>query len=521
MSHSPATVLLRSYLRRDRTMLAAWIAGGCLLYVSQAKSVEQMYPTPAALEEAAQNLSSSPAMLAMTGPARALDTLGGQVAWQTAAFGAVVAGLMSMLIVGRHTRVEEETGRDELVRSGAVGRLTPLALATVLALAANVVLGTLTAASLIASGLPAAGSVALGAALSASGWVFTGVSAVAAQLTAGARASYAVTGSVIGAAYFARAVGDTGPHALSWASPIGWGQATRPYADERWWPLALSVLATALLLLLAVRLHAQRDHGSGVWSDRPPRLRDADIGSWHLAWHLQRGGLLGWGAATAVVGLGYGALATSAEDVVGDSQFTADLFAGPSVTDGFLGTALLVLALLAAAAGVMAAQRPDAEERLRRVDPLLAGPLTRATWSLQHVALSTVSVVLLLLVAGLSSGLGYAVATGDPSDAWSLVGAALAYAPAALTLTAVVRFAHGMAWSASIIGWLAVGWCAVIAMFGPLLDLPAVLTGLSPFEHVARMPAEPFAAATWAVLWCVAVLVSAAGQALLAHRDLR
>jgi hypothetical protein len=35
------------------------------------------------------------------------------------------------------------------------------------------------------------------------------------------------------------------------------------------------------------------------------------------------------------------------------------------------------------------------------------------------------------------------------------------------------------------------------------------------------MPAEPFAAATWAVLWCVAVLVSAAGQALLAHRDLR
>lgn len=258
MSHRAVPVLLRSHLRRNRVMLASWIAGGCLLYLSQAMSVERMYPTPAALQEAAAGLSTNPAMLAMTGPARALDTLGGQVAWQSAAFGAVVAGLMSNLIVGRHTRVEEETGRDELVRSGALSRLTPLATAVALALAANAVLGALVAAGLAGYGLPLAGSVALGAALCATGWVFTGVSAVAAQLTFSARAAYALTGAVIGAAYFARAVGDTGPAAVSWLSPIGWGQATRPYADEWWWPLALSMAATGLLLSLAVWLHGRR-----------------------------------------------------------------------------------------------------------------------------------------------------------------------------------------------------------------------------------------------------------------------
>jgi ABC-2 type transport system permease protein len=502
-------------------MLGAWIAGGCFLYVSQAKSIEKMYPTAAALRQAADNLSTNPAMLAMTGPARALDTLGGQVAWQSAAFGAVIAGLMSMLIVGRHTRGEEESGRGELLHSGAVGRLTPLATAVVLALAANAVLGTLVAVSLIGYGLPTAGSLALGAALTTTGWVFTGVSAVAAQLTFGARAASAITGAVIGAAYFARAVGDTGPEAVSWLSPIGWGQATRPYADERWWPLGLSAAVTALLLACAVWLHGKRDYGAGLWSDRTPQLKDHDFGSRHLVWHLHKGTLLGWAAATSVIGVGYGALASSAADVVGDSEFSAEMFAGPSVTDGFLSTAVLILALLGAAAGVMAAQRPDAEERTRRVDPLLAGPLPRLRWSLEHAAATVAAVVLVLFVAGLSTGLGYAVTTGDPADGWPLVKAALAYAPAALVVTAVIRLAHGMSWSTSVIGWLALGWCAVIGMFGPLMDLPKAVSGISPFEHVASMPAEPFNGTAWALLWCVAVAFSVLGHALLARRDLK
>jgi ABC-2 type transport system permease protein len=72
-----------------------------------------------------------------------------------------------------------------------------------------------------------------------------------------------------------------------------------------------------------------------------------------------------------------------------------------------------------------------------------------------------------------------------------------------------------------VLGWLALGWCAVIGMFGPLLDLPAGVTAISPFEHVARMPAESFDAVEWALLWAVALVLSASGQARLARRDLR
>ena len=62
-------------------------------------------------------MESNAAFVAMAGPARALNTTGGQVARQATAFGAIVVGLMAMLIVGRHTRTEEETGRDELLRA--------------------------------------------------------------------------------------------------------------------------------------------------------------------------------------------------------------------------------------------------------------------------------------------------------------------------------------------------------------------------------------------------------------------
>ena len=108
-------------------MLAWWSLGGAVLYWSQAISVEGLYRTQAEFDRAAPPMESNAALIAMAGPARALNTVGGQVdvagrrpsarSWP---------GLMSMFLVGRHTRAEEESGRDELVRASAVGRRAPL-----------------------------------------------------------------------------------------------------------------------------------------------------------------------------------------------------------------------------------------------------------------------------------------------------------------------------------------------------------------------------------------------------------
>ena len=113
---------VRAYLRRDRWMLLWWSVGVAVLYWSQAVSIDGLYTSQAELDQAAASMEGNAGFIAMTGPARALNTVGGQVTWQSAAFGAIAAGLMSMFLVGRHTRAEEESGRDEMLRSAAVGR---------------------------------------------------------------------------------------------------------------------------------------------------------------------------------------------------------------------------------------------------------------------------------------------------------------------------------------------------------------------------------------------------------------
>ena len=90
-----------------------------------------LYTTQAEFDRAAASMEGNTAFIAMAGPARALNTIGGQVMWQASAFGAVVVGLMSMFLVGRHTRAEEESGRDELLRASAVGRHASLTAALV------------------------------------------------------------------------------------------------------------------------------------------------------------------------------------------------------------------------------------------------------------------------------------------------------------------------------------------------------------------------------------------------------
>ena len=76
---SGAATLLRFHLRRDRVMLLCWIAGNVVLYYSQAVSTDGLYTTQAELDKAAAGMESNAAFIAMAGPARALDTVGGQV----------------------------------------------------------------------------------------------------------------------------------------------------------------------------------------------------------------------------------------------------------------------------------------------------------------------------------------------------------------------------------------------------------------------------------------------------------
>ena len=97
---------------------------------SQAASIVSLYPTQADLDRLARTaggIGANPAVVALQGPAYDASTYGGATAWQLVTPWAFLIGLMSILLVTRHTRQEEETGRAELVSSGVVGRYAWLA----------------------------------------------------------------------------------------------------------------------------------------------------------------------------------------------------------------------------------------------------------------------------------------------------------------------------------------------------------------------------------------------------------
>jgi ABC-2 type transport system permease protein len=528
------TILLRNHLRRDRWMLLWWSLAGVLLYWSQAVSVLGLYADQAEFDRAAAVADDNVAFVAMAGPARALDTVGGQVFWQSSAFGAVLVGLMSMFLIGRHTRAEEESGRDELLRSGAIGRHAPLTAAVAVGLVANLVVGMLVALSLVTvrggeaelKGLPLAvpDSFATGLGLAICGWVFCATALLAAQLTQSTRGMYGAAGAVIGLAFVLRAVGDVSESGLSWLSPIGWYQATAAYADLRWWPLLLSIAAAAAVLAAAYALFDRRDVGSGLLAARPgpAEARPGTRSAFGLAWRLQQGAVYGWTAGLLFTGLAYGSIGTSVEDLLGDSDMVDVLGGGitDNLVDGFYATAAVMLALLASGFAVSSTLRPRAEEQAGHVEALLATGLSRQTWLAAHVAVTVLGTGLVLAAGGLGMGLAYAATTGDGEAVLRLGLPTLAYVAPVLVLSGIARLLYGLAPRLVVLAWLPLVVAVVVLMFAEALQLPQVVQDLSPFEHLALAPAEDFRWIPVLVVLAVAATLSFAGQFAFRRRDI-
>ncbi|GAA1161060.1 ABC transporter permease [Nocardioides aquiterrae] len=514
---------LRAFLRRDRWFYVWFGVGVPILYVSQAWSVDGLYATQAEFDRAAAGMEGNAALVAMAGPARALNTVGGQVTWQASAFGAIVVGLMVMVLVGRHTRTEEETGRDELLRAAPVGRYATTTAALLDAALGSVVVGALVTASLVAYGLATADSVGLGVGVALCGWFFAGVTLLAAQLVGSARGTYGLVGAVIGLAYGLRAIGDVSAPALSWVSPIGWYQGMHPFSGLRWWPALLLVVGSLAFAAAGYVVFDRRDFGAGVLASRPgPAHAGRGLRSGlGLAWRLQRPAFLGWALGLAVAGLSFGVMGNDVDALVGDSDLSKQMILdlGGSVADAFYAAMIAMLAALAGGYAISSALRPYGEEEGGRLEPVLATALSRSRWLLGHVVVTVLGTVAVLLVAGLGLGTTYALVTGDGSAVVRMTADLASYLPAVLVLSGVARLLHGVAPRASRAAWLGLLLVWVVMMFGEVLRLPPWLQDLSPFEHLAPVPAQSFSWPPFLVLSAVAVALSVAGQVAFARRD--
>ncbi len=521
-------VLLRAALRRNRRRLVTWVLalGGITVYAAVALGA--VYPT-AADRQARAAVMETPAGILLSGPGFGTDdyTLGAMIANELGLTVLVAVSIMSISLVVRQTRAEEESGNAELLLAAAVGRRAPLASALALMAIADVAVAVVITAGLAGAGLAAVDAAALAVGFALTGAVFGAVAAVTAQLFVQARAASGSALAVLGAAVLVRGVGDVLHHSgspLSWLSPIAWAQQTRAFVDLRWEPLGLSVALAAVLTALALRLSARRDVGAGLLTPR----RGADAASGWLAGpagllaRLQRGTVAGWTAAMLLLGLTFGSLTDSVTDMIAGNPRLATVFGGEGagLTDSFTAAAGLYYGLCAAAFTVGSVLRLRGEETAGRLELLLAGGVDRRRVLGAGLAVACAAAVLLLLVAGLGGGLAAAAVSGRAGAVPDQLGTALVQLPAVLLLGALTAVLVAAVPRRSGLAWVAVCWVALLGMFGPLLQLPGWAARLSPFGWLPRVPAVDLDVAPLAVLLLVAAALGAVALLAFRRRDL-
>ena len=519
--------LFRLLLRRDRLRMPLWILTLVGLTWLQAAAIPEAYPTQRAIDAYAATLGRSPAAIATSGPAVALDTRGGVIIHEVMFIAVIGVAMMVVFSVVRHTRAEEEAGRTELLRAAVLGRHAGSAAAMLGALLASMLVGTGLALVLLTLDVPLSAASLFGASTTALGLAFAGVSLVVAQIVSSARTALGGSLAVFGVAYVIRAAGDVREDWLVWLSPIGWSQATHPLGDdERWWPLLMLLAATVVLVAVAMILATRRDVGMGLVAQRPgsPRAAATLQGPVGIPVRLQRGSVIGWAVGGFALAMLTGALVADVVDMTKDNPDLAKFLQASgqaSAIDAFLATMLLLLALLATGFAVSSALRPDTEEMSGRVEQLLATGLSRTRWLLGSLLVTLVGATIVLAATGAGLGLAYAMVESDPATGIRLVGYQLLYLPAVLAVAGVAVLLHGCAPRLAKTAWAFFALCFVLSWLGALLDPPGWLLAVSPFEHAAFVPVEN--ADPWATSLTAVVTVLAVGTGVLGlrRRDIR
>jgi len=475
-------------------------------------------------------LAGNPAIRTLFGEPAALDTPGGFTVWRTGTVVAALVGVWGLLAATRVTRGEEEAGRWDLLLAGRLPIAAVVARQLAVLVAAVALTGLAVAAALLAAGTPPTGAALHGLGVAAVGAFFVGAGALAGQVLPARSAASGAALALLVTGLLARMVGD-GVGALSWLrwlSPFGLVALSRPYAADRWPPALLLVAAAGGLVAAAVGAAAGRDLRGG-WlappAGRAPRtVLLGSVPGFAVRRALRP--LLGWSLALGGYFLLIGLIAESMTDFLTRNPRFADLaaqagFAGLGSVEGYAGT---LYALLAVPVGGFTAVRIAAfaaEESARRWTLLLAQPVTRRALLGAEAATAAGGATLLALVAGTATWAGATLVGAGLGLADALAGVVNVLPVALLCLGAAVLAVGVAPRSTGPVGALPAAGGFLLHVVADSVDAPAWVAGLSPFAHLATVPAQPPDWPGALGMLAVAAVLAVAGLYAYRRRDLR
>ncbi|EXJ24471.1 putative TETRONASIN-TRANSPORT INTEGRAL MEMBRANE PROTEIN ABC TRANSPORTER [Alkalibacterium sp. AK22] len=515
-------------LKKEWITLLLWLIGLAAYVIIGVVAFIEIYGEPAELEAMAMAMQN-PAMEALFGKAIGMDnfTVGALYTQSMTIIGFVLIALMSILLVVRNTRGEEEDGTLELIQALPVGRLAHTNATIILLLATNTVLAIISSVLLLLLGdasMTLHGAILTGAMYGISGILFGAVALITSQLSSNTRGSMMLAFSVLGGAYILRIIGDAGLTVLSWISPLGLLYRSEPFASNNWLPIYIGLLVTVLLLITALWLKKHRDIGAGLLPDRPGKTRASSLlqTSLGFVFILIKVPLIAWSAAMFLLGVSYGSILEDVQDLLSGNEIIEQILASdPSIglVEQYMSMILAVMAMITTIAGLQVFLRIRAEEKKQRLESVVAGNRSRQTVISGFTLTAVLSMFWLQLVQSLAFG-GAALATGYDIELLDVLLTGMAYIPAMLIMLGVAVILFGWIPKTTPIIWLYHGYAFILLYFGDLFDIPAAFNRLSPFYHVPALPSEEWSWEVTVTLSVVALVLIAIGTVGFRQRDI-
>jgi ABC-2 type transport system permease protein len=488
-------------------MIMTGLIAGLMLTVGAAWGTA--YSTPEARREIALLLESVPPVMAgIAGPIVAPETMGGFLTYKYGPFFAFIAGLWSILALSGTLAAEARRGSLDLVAVAPFGmrriafeklaaHVTVVALSMVFLVIATIVASAVFGVAELGDEIPLSGAVGFAAWVGLMGLV-SGAVAFALAPVVGRGSAAGIAGVVLFASFFlggyAPYVPELEPVAVvSW---FHWTYGHVPLAGQYdWAPLGLVALVVVVLFAVGIELFARRDLGvmTGLPVPGLPRATLGVGGPVGRAFGDQLPMALGWGIGIGLFGFMMAAVSrTFADQMIRDFPMFLDIiqavFPGVDLTSSGWFLQLLFVELGLIIVGFAAATfvgKWASDEGSRRLEMVLAAPLTRSRWVIAGGlgAIGAAAVTTVVFAAGIALGSAF----GGGEVATPTVGslALFAYAAAMVGIGIAIGGLWRTSWAAELVAAFVIV-TFLVNLLAPALKLPDWVHQLALTAHLGQ-----------------------------------
>ncbi len=519
---------LNFIIRRERIMSSVWLAA---LTVS-AWLLAAIYPTLFPDEISTQGMLATlnnPSMIAMMGPVYGLDSMTPAIilAQNCLIWFAIVVIVMNIFFVNRHTRADEELGRQEMLIALPIGRLSISLSMITLSFILNITVAVLIALFTLIANIEGAnliGALTYGLSIGMQGFLFAMLTLLSAQLFSTTRTTMGVAFALMGVFYMLRAYGDINENLMSYISPIGLGLKVEAFYSNNFIPVIILFAEAVVIAAAALWINTRRDVGMGVFPARKgkayaSKYLQTPIG---FVWRLLRGSFWAWAAGIFVIAASYGSVIGELDNFIRGNDAIKQILEGTlgasTLIDSYIALLGYLMALLISIPLINCINRFCTEEKRGRLEQIIATSVSRKTVFGSFILIATLESIILSLFSVL--GLYATTYSSELVTFATLTKATFVYLPALFLMFSLSVFLVGLLPKLRSLVWIVFGYSLITFYFGRFFSISEIALKLSPFDNIPQLPVQEFSVIPLIVTCIIAIGLCVMGIIGVGKRDI-